>query len=322
MNLQVSLSGYRPSPLGKDGLAAEIRRERKAALVVNTRARQGQAKFDKAKTLLEANGIALSSAFAVKDPDRLPEIVDNLIERGHRWIIVGGGDGTISSVIDSFAHRDVAFGLLPLGTANSFARTLSIPLDVAGAVDVLVRGKLVDVDLAKIDDDYFANGAALGLSAAIARAKPTRLKRWLGPAAYALSATKALMRHEHFHCTITADGVVRTFDALEVRIANGSYHGGMEVAQEASVESHTIVVYVIKGTSRWKLARVWADIVRRRPLHGDDVEIITTANARIETSPPQAVSVDGEVTTDTPISASVARQALHVWVPQHRHDLR
>lgn len=321
MTIQRPLPEPAASRISKADLEAIIRRERHAVLVVNTHARSGQAKFEQAKALLEARGITLDSSFAVRDPDRLPEIVENAIHRGNRWIIVGGGDGTISSVIDSFAHRDVVFGLLPLGTANSFARTLSIPVDVEGAVDVLVNGKVVDVDLGKIDDDYFANGAALGLSAAIAQAKPRFLKRWLGPAAYLLVATRALLEHKPFKCTLTIDGRVQTCEALEVRIANGTYHGGMRVAQEASVENHQIVLYVIKGTSRWQLARVWMDIARGRPLAPEDVDIFHTANVRIETEPPQPVSVDGEVTTDTPVTAAVAVQSLHLLAPRSRTDL-
>ncbi len=141
-----------------------VRRDRRAVLIVNTHARNGDSKFQKARALLVARGMTLDAAYAVNDPDQLPGLVDAAIAQGHRFIIVGGGDGTISSVIDSFAHRDVVFGLLPLGTANSFARTLSIPLNLESAVNVIVSGKVVDVDLGKIDDDYFANGAALGLS--------------------------------------------------------------------------------------------------------------------------------------------------------------
>lgn len=307
--------------MSKADLEAIVRRERHAVLVVNTHARNGQAKFEQAQSLLEQHGITLDSSFAVRDPDRLPEIVENAIHRGHKWVIVGGGDGTISSVIDSFAYRDVVFGLLPLGTANSFARTLSIPVDVEGAVDVLVNGKVVDVDLGKIDDDYFANGAALGLSAAIAQAKPRLLKRWLGPTAYLLVATRALLNHKPFKCTLTIDGRVEAYEALEVRIANGTYHGGMKVAEEASVENHRIVFYVIKGQSRWQLARVWMDIARGRPLAPEDVDIFHASHVRIETDPVQPVSVDGEVTTDTPVTASVAVQALHLLVPRSRSDL-
>ena len=44
-------------------------------------------------------------------------------------VIVGGGDGTISAAAGALAYKDAVLGILPLGTANSFARTLGIPLD-------------------------------------------------------------------------------------------------------------------------------------------------------------------------------------------------
>jgi len=56
-------------------------------------------------------------------------------------------------------------GILPLGTGNSFARTLGIPLTIEGAADVIAYGKVADIDLGKIDHDYFANIASLGFSA-------------------------------------------------------------------------------------------------------------------------------------------------------------
>jgi len=57
------------------------------------------------------------------------------------------GTVTISSVVDYFAYTSFVFGVLPLGTANSFARTLGIPLDRTGAIDVLVNGKVANIDL-------------------------------------------------------------------------------------------------------------------------------------------------------------------------------
>ena len=102
------------------------------------------------------------------------------IAKGRKFIILGGGDGTISSVVDHFAYTRVVFGVLPLGTANSFARTLGIPLDLAGAIDVLVNGKVANIDLGKINEDYFANGSAIGMPAIVGRATPHSLKKWLG----------------------------------------------------------------------------------------------------------------------------------------------
>ena len=107
--------------------------------------------------------------------------------KGRKFIILGGGDGSISSVVDHLAYASVVFGLLPLGTANSFARTLGIPLDLKGAIDVLVNGKVADVDLAKINEDYFANGSSIGMPAIVGRATPHSLKKWLGRGAYGWS---------------------------------------------------------------------------------------------------------------------------------------
>ena len=95
-------------------------------------------------------------------------------------VIVGGGDGTLSSTIDFFKARETVFALLPLGTANSFARALGIPSDLDGAVDVIAQGIPRRIDLGCIDGDYFGNAAAIGLSPLIARTVPHKLKRYLG----------------------------------------------------------------------------------------------------------------------------------------------
>ena len=81
-------------------------------------------------------------------------------------VIVGGGDGSLSSAVDHFIGTNTVFAILPLGTANSFARTLGIPLDLDGAIDVIAKGRRKRIDLGCIDGDYFANAAAHGPVAA------------------------------------------------------------------------------------------------------------------------------------------------------------
>jgi diacylglycerol kinase family enzyme len=59
--------------------------------------------------------------------------VAEAIADGVDAIVAGGGDGTLSEVATTLAHRDEsaealpALGLLPLGTANDFARAAGIP---------------------------------------------------------------------------------------------------------------------------------------------------------------------------------------------------
>ncbi len=118
-------------------LENSIKTNRRAVLVVNARSRRGARYYSEAKRRLVEKGWTLDAAYPVHRPERLPEIVRQAISQGHKFIIIGGGDGTISSVVDHFAYTDVVFGILPLGTANSFARHLSIPLQLDAAVDVL-----------------------------------------------------------------------------------------------------------------------------------------------------------------------------------------
>ena len=61
-------------------------------------------------------------------------LVNELIKRGCRRIIAGGGDGTINGVASAIvksrhAGPDLAMGIMPLGTANDMAHGLGLPCD-------------------------------------------------------------------------------------------------------------------------------------------------------------------------------------------------
>ena len=300
-----------------------IHAERRAVLVVNTRSRSGRDLYGEAKTLLEKKGLHLDAAYPVRHPVRLPEIVQGAIARGHRLVIVGGGDGTLSSVVDYFAYSDAVLGILPLGTANSFARALGIPLDLDGASEVLTGGgKVADVDLGKINDDYFANTAAIGLPALVGRNMPHNLKRYFGKAGYILVGAAHFLRHKPFRIVLT-DGraeIARFDEALDILIANGPYQGGALVAGEANPESRDLVIRIVKGPRRSNLLRTWlSSVLNHRAV--EFTEIVRASDVVIETEPPHYVSIDGEVVTRTPVRVSVARQALLLMVPRAHEDV-
>ena len=305
----------------KAALDRAIKAERCAVLVVNAHARRGRQLYGAAKRVLGERGWTLNAAYPIRNPARTRETVAEAVAQGHKFIIVGGGDGTISSIVDALAHRDVVLGVLPLGTANSFARTLDVPLELEAAIDVLLNGKVADVDLGVINEDRFANAAAIGLPARIARSVPPVLKRWFGRAAYLMTATVQMLRHRPFRCTLTCGDEPRRFDAVEVRIANGAYQGGVLVAEEAHPDSRDIVVHVIKGP-RWNLVSTWARALSGARPHPEDVEVLRCRDVLIDADPQQYVSIDGEAVAQTPIRAKVDRQALLVMVPSHREDLR
>src|SRR3712207_6822240 len=178
-------------------MSSDIASER-AALIVNTRSRSGERTFFQALDRLQDLGVSLGVTYAIRDPARLPETVREVLDHGsgYRFLILGGGDGSVSSVVDFLAHHHVVLGLLPLGTANDFARTLGIPASVEKACEAIAGGKVVDVDLGLAGDNYYVNVASVGLSVGVTQALSPQLKRTIGALAYPTAAIRAFLSHE------------------------------------------------------------------------------------------------------------------------------
>lgn len=287
---------------------------RSAAMIVNARSRTGQQTFDKARALLDRLPFPVD-AHAVRDPEELEGTMRTALAKKPGLMILGGGDGTVSGLVDHLVGGDVALGVLPLGTANSFARSLGIPLDLEGAIDVIATGRLKRIDLGMIDDDYFANGAAIGLAPQIAKTVPHALKKYLGRAGYLGWAAWEFLHFKPF-MLIVGDGTgEQRLAAVEVRISNGPYHGGTEINEQASVDSGQIVVQAVTGHVKRRLLQNWiASVLRFESRHETTREFTGTA-LTLRTEPPLPISIDGEILAHTPVTARVAAGVIEVMVP-------
>lgn len=284
-------------------------------LIVNAHSRKGEQLFHEACAKLKAAGITLSAAHAVKDPSNLDSTVKDAVSDGAPMVIVGGGDGSLSSAVDMMVGRDCVFGLLPLGTANSFARTLGIPVDLDGAVQTIAAGQRRRIDLGMIDGDYFANCAAIGLSTMIGDTVPHGLKKYLGRIGYLIWAAWCLARFKPFELQVDDGRQVHRLSALEVRIANGRFHGGVEVVESSDVDSGDIVVQAVTGRVRSTLIWNWLATLLRLPARHQTVEEFRGRKLEVRTVPPLAISIDGEVSAKTPAVVEVAQCAIEVVVP-------
>lgn len=288
---------------------------RSAVLIVNAKSRKGRALFREARRKIAAAGIEIIAAHAIRDPRALATTVKKAVEMGAPMVVVGGGDGSLSSSVDMLVGHDAVFALLPLGTANSFARTLGIPLDLDGAIEVIAHGQRRRVDLGMIDHDYFANCAAIGISPLIGETIPHGLKKWLGRPGYLGWALYQLTRFKPFKLTVGEGENAETIDALEVRIANGPYHGGTEVVDDAEVDSGEIVVQAVIGRSAWQLGWSWLLTGLRLPARKQTTREFFGRELRVTTDPPLPISIDGEVLARTPVTAKVARGVIEVAAP-------
>lgn len=305
----------------KRELEKRIRKAKTAVLIVNTYSRRGEKLFFRVLDLLQKRGIRVTASYPVRHPDRLPEVVTEAIRRKGDLVIVGGGDGTISSIVDYFAYKDIVFGLLPLGTGNSFARSLGIPLDLEGAIDVMVNGKVSDVDLGKVNDDYFANVISIGFPAEVARATPRWLKRITGPLAYGIIGIRYLFTTQKFRCDLTVNGKKQTAYTHQIIVANGSFYGIMPLGKEAHVDNRLLFVLTMNMMSRWKLLYFWLMFFLNKHKTLSEVIYFTTEKVSIVTDPVRYIDIDGESVAQTPAVLSVAPEALKIMTPKEFEEL-
>ncbi|MBI2811387.1 MAG: hypothetical protein EKK48_24305 [Candidatus Melainabacteria bacterium] len=101
-------------------------------------------------------------------------------------IIAAGGDGTVRTVLEAVAQArlQTPVAIIPIGTGNLLARSLGLvsPNErhrVRHAVDTILNGSPICIDLGKANGHYFTVDAGIGpFAEAIAAPSPTEKRRW------------------------------------------------------------------------------------------------------------------------------------------------
>ncbi|WP_045729430.1 lipid kinase [Pseudarthrobacter chlorophenolicus] len=292
------------------------------AVVINAGARLGAVAADQAVDMLRNAGLSVTAVHRIQSGTDLSGTLDQVIAMGHDLVVVGGGDGTVSFAAGRLAGTGTVLGVLPLGTANDLARTLEIPGTLPAACAALADGKVVDIDLGRVNGQPFLNVASVGLSVGVTETLSPRLKRRLGPLAYVVAAVRAYARHQPFQARLEfPDGdhqAIELENLLQVAVGNGKhYGGGNAVSPTAGIDDHTLDIYAIPGAPLREHVRIARLLKDGSFVERSDVHHLTTQRVRLVTDPPMPVNLDGEIATVTPADFTVERNAVHVVVPQN-----
>lgn len=302
-----------------------------ALLLVNSKCRMGPEAFPAVRAALYERGIPLVAAHRLSKQKRMDRVLREALESGVRRILIGGGDGTLSSAMAHLLGRDVTLGVLPLGTGNDFARSLGIPPTLEAACDIIAAGYTARVDVGLANGRPFLNAASLGLASAIAKRLTPELKRKVGKLAYPVAAMAELWEHQPFRVRMTTDRGEMELEVLQLVVGNGRYHGaGNMVTPEATLDDHCLDAYTIAAPSAESgregtglghmqdlstLARVAMSLRRGEHVSHPAVTAVRSSRIYVEAEPPQAINADGELIGHTPVRFEVAPSALRVYAP-------
>lgn len=249
------------------------------------------------------------------------ELARQAVEEGIDLVVAAGGDGTLNEVVNGLAtdFDRAHLGLLPLGTGNDFARSINVPADLEQAVALLREGRRQRIDVARAilggKSRWFLNMAAGGFSGVVSE-KATEAKELWGPLAYMRGALDALPELTTFKASLLLNGAERLdLDTWNIVISNGRYvAAGIPVAPQAEVDDGLLEVMIVPATTIPNLALLVPQVLLGQHLKNDLILFRRVTRIEIESTPPMAFNVDGELVGEESAIFEVHPRALEMIV--------
>jgi diacylglycerol kinase (ATP) len=216
-------------------------------------------------------------------------------DRGTDVVIACGGDGTLNEVVNGLDGRDTPLGVIPLGTANDFARQTGIPAAADHAMDVILRRNPVRIDTASMNGRRFLNVSTGGVGAEATAETPAEAKASLGPLAYAITAVRKFAEDKIRHASFASDGFGLDVDFLAFAVGSARVTGGgTMMTPDASVTDGLLDLCVIEAMSRSQFARLSLAVKRGEHLGLPGVHYAQLPWMKVTGSQPLSVNLDGE----------------------------
>lgn len=253
------------------------------------------------------------------------------VEQGCDYLVAVGGDGTINEMVNgvmqaALPQRErVILGVLPYGTGNDFARSLGSDGAIHSLQRAIQQGNNRVLDLGCVhyhaasgqpQQRYFANIAALGISAAVIE-RVKALPRWLPAAlAYGWGTVLSLLSLRACRFQLRIDQQPAQSETLiELCLANGRYFGGgMGVAPEASLDDGLLDLVMIRGASPALFLRFLPQLRQARRIQHPRISYQRCRQIEIVAASPACVfEADGELLGAGPVTIEVVPAALR-WL--------
>lgn len=261
----------------------------------------------------------VTARIALLDGGALADAVRERAGKSRR-LVVGGGDGTVSSAAGALAGSDAELAVLPLGTLNHLARDAGIPTDLKAAAALAIHGHARRIDTARVGRRTFINNASIGIYPAMVRSRDRLQERGLPkPVAAIPAAWAALTRAHDLRLMIdTGTGGQRLVTPL-LFVGNGEYsieRGSLGC--RASLDDGRLGIMAVRHRPR--LALAWFAL---RSLFGAsdpsrDFDALTTcASFQVSAAEPEInVALDGEVERMAlPLTFTVRPRSLRLVMP-------
>lgn len=182
-----------------------------------------------------------------------------------------------------------------MGTVNDFGRALLIPKDIDEAVDVIVSGQTVSVDVGKMNNRYFINIAGGGKITEVSYEAPSRLKTVLGPLAYYVKGLEMLPEIKASDVRIEYDGEVYSGEAMMFLIGLTNSVGGFEkLVPDASINDGYFTLLILEKVNFAEFGHIFTLASRGEHIKHPKVRYVKAKDIKVSSFDKVQLNVDGE----------------------------
>lgn len=235
--------------------------------------------------------------------------------KGAYAVVAVGGDGSINDIVSGLIGTNTVLAIIPKGSGNGMARTMSIPLQTNEAIRVINTGNIVKMDVAFANEQPFVSNAGVAFDALISKKFARSTRR--GLAMYSWLVTKHMWTYREWEWDITIDGEPLKEKAFIVNVANGQQFGyNFKIAPAASYTDGWLDVVIVR-----KFPKIFGGLLVMRALNGTITDSgyvqhfrakdITVSNPRLK-----LMQTDGDAhSCDNKVTFKVMPGAQKVLVP-------
>ena len=181
------------------------------------------------------------------EPGDAQRLVLEALEAGYPTLIAGGGDGTLREVAVAMleAEATASLALVPLGSANDFARAAGVPLDPFDALALLDEPPQT-IDVGEMNGQPFVNMATGGFGSQVTASTSEDLKRVLGGGAYLLTGLSRFAEIRSTRGRFSGPGFEWEGEFLALGIGNGRQAGGGQLlCPQATIDDGLLDVCIV-----------------------------------------------------------------------------
>jgi diacylglycerol kinase (ATP) len=265
------------------------------------------------------------------------QLAAEAVEQRSKLVLAAGGDGTLGEVVNGLAGSQTIMGVLPAGTANSFARELRLPLpgllnenNLLLASDALMAGRVQTIDLGLTTHQegkkghYWILWTGTGADSFMVSEMEPRPKwsKRIGWPSYIVHGLPSLSRFSHVHAWVEVDGHQFEDDYILVLISNCQrYAGGfVTLSPDSKVDDGLLEVWLFGGRGLVSMSRHAVRALQGKASKEPDAILLKGTQISIRTEPLMPVQTDGDPVGKTPLHCSIRPGALHLLIPNSAPD--